>query len=50
MKLLPRILLAFSAIVFLFGTWIHAPAFSRMSDAVAKSDLPAFLGDGFRTL
>lgn len=36
--------------MFLFGTWIHTAAFGRMSDAVAKSDLPAFLGDGFRTL
>jgi len=50
MKSLSRILLGFSAIVFAFGTWIHTAAFGRMSDAVAKSDLPAFLGNGFRTL
>src|SRR5438045_1694892 len=50
MKLLSRILLAFSAIVFALGAWIHTSAFARMSDAVAKSDLPAFLGNGLRTL
>ena len=50
MKSLSRILLGFSALVFAVGTWIHTSAFGRMSDAVAKSDLPAFLGNGFRTL
>ena len=50
MKSLSRILLAFSAIVFAFGAWIHTSAFGRMSDAVAKSDLPPFFGNGFRTL
>ena len=50
MKVLSRILLGFSAIVFAFGADIHTSAFGRMSDAVAKSDLPAFFGNGFRTL
>jgi len=50
MKALSRILLAFSAFVFAFGTWIHTAAFGRMSAAVAKSDLPAFLSNGFKTL
>jgi hypothetical protein len=50
MKVLSRVLLAFSAIVFAFGAYIHTSAFGRMSDAVAKSDLPPFFGNGFRTL
>ena len=50
MKLLSRLLLAFSAVVFAFGAWIHTSAFDRISVAVAKSDLPAFFGNGFRTL
>jgi hypothetical protein len=50
MKLFSRILLAISAVVFAFGAWIHTSAFSRMSAGVAKSDLPAFLAQGFRTL
>jgi len=50
MKIFPRILLAFSAVLFAFGAWIHTSAFARMSDAVAKSDLPPFFGNGFRTL
>jgi hypothetical protein len=50
MNLFSRILLAFSALVFALGAWIHTAAFGRMSDAVAKSELPAFLGNGFRTL
>ena len=50
MKTLSRILLAISAIVLLFGAWIHTSAFGRVSDAVAKSDLPPFLGKGFKTL
>jgi len=50
MKALSRILLAFSALVFALGAWIHTSAFGRMSAVVAKSDLPAFFGNGFRTL
>src|ERR1043166_1131622 len=50
MKSFSRILLAFSALVFALGAWIHTSAFGRMSAAVAKSDLPAFFGNGFRTL
>ena len=50
MKIFGRILLAFSAIVFAVGAWIHTSAFGRMSEAVAKSDLLPFFGNGFRTL
>src|SRR2546421_4300981 len=50
MRLLSRILLSISAIVFAFGACIHTSAFGRMSDAVAKSDLLPFFGNGFRTL
>jgi hypothetical protein len=50
MKALCRILLGFSAMVFALGAWIHTSAFGRMSDAVGKSDLPPFFGNGFRTL
>jgi hypothetical protein len=50
MKVLSRILLGFSAVLFAFGAYIHTSAFGRMSDAVAKSDLPPFFGNGFRTL
>ena len=50
MKVLSRILLGFSAIVFAFGAYIHTSAFGRMSEAVAKSDLLPFFGNGFRTL
>ena len=50
MRLLSRILLSISAIVFAFGAYIHTSAFGRMSDAVAKSDLLPFFGNGFRTL
>jgi hypothetical protein len=50
MKAVSRILLGFSAIVFLFGAWVHTSAFGRVSAAIGKSDLPAFFGNGFRTL
>ncbi|PYL54184.1 MAG: hypothetical protein DMF29_06805 [Verrucomicrobia bacterium] len=50
MRLLSRILLSISAIVFAFGAYIHTSAFGRMSEAVAKSDLLPFFGNGFRTL
>ena len=50
MKVLSRILLAFSAIGFAFGAYIHTSAFGRMSEAVAKSDLLPIFGNGFRTL
>ena len=50
MKIFGRVLLAFSAIVFAFGAWIHTSAFARMSASVAKSDLPGFFGNGFRVL
>jgi len=50
MKVFSRILLAISALVLAFGAYIHTSAFGRVSAAVAKSDLPAFFGKGFRTL
>ena len=50
MKSFSRTLLSISALVFAFGAYIHTSAFGRMSEAVAKSDLPAFFGNGFRTL
>jgi hypothetical protein len=50
MKLLGRILLAFSAIVLAIGAWIHTAGFDRMSAGVAKSDLNPFLGRGFKVL
>jgi len=50
MKLLGRILLAFSAIVLAIGAWIHTTGFDRMSAGVAKSDLNPFLSKGFKVL
>jgi hypothetical protein len=50
MKTISRILLFLSAVVFGFGAYIHTSAFGRMSDAVVKSDLLAFFGNGLRTL
>ena len=50
MKLLSRILFAFSALVLAIGAWIHTSAFGRVSAATAKSDLPDFFGKGFKVL
>ncbi len=50
MKLLGRILLAFSAIVLAVGAWIHTSAFNKVSAVVAKSDLDPFVGKGFKVL
>jgi len=50
MKLLGRILLAFSAILLAIGGWIHTSAFGKVSAAVAKSDIDAFLGKGLKVL
>jgi hypothetical protein len=50
MKLLGRILLAFSAILLATGAWIHTSAFGKVSAAVAKSDIDAFLGKGLKLL
>ena len=47
---LSRILFAISTLVLAFGAWVHTSAFGRVSASVAKSDLPAFLGKGFRVL
>jgi hypothetical protein len=50
MKVLSRILLAFSALVLAFGAYIHTSGFGRMSAAVAKSDLDPFVGKGLKVL
>jgi hypothetical protein len=50
MKALSRILFAFSAIILAFGAYVHTSAFSRVSGAVAKSDLPDFFGKGLKVL
>ena len=50
MKIFGRTLLAFSALLFAFGAWIHTSAFGHVSAAVANSDLPEFFGKGFKTL
>jgi hypothetical protein len=50
MKLLGRILLAFSAILLAIGAWIHTSAFGKVSAAVAKSNIEAFLGKGLKVL
>jgi hypothetical protein len=50
MKLLGRILLAFSAVLLATGSWIHTAAFDKVSASVAKSDLDAFLGKGLKVL
>lgn len=50
MKLLGRILLAFSAILLAIGAWIHTSAFNKMSAAVAKSDLIPFAAKSLRIL
>ena len=50
MKLLGRVLLAFSAIVLALGAWKHTAAFNKVSAAVAKSDLDPFVGRGFKVL
>jgi hypothetical protein len=50
MKLLGQILLAFSTILLAIGSWIHTSAFNKVSAAVAKSDLDAFLGNGLKVL
>jgi hypothetical protein len=50
MKSLGRILLAFSAILLGIGAWMHTSAFNKVSAAVAKSDLDAFLGKGLKVL
>jgi hypothetical protein len=50
MKLLGRILLAFSAVLLATGAWIHTAAFDKVSASVAKSDIDAFLGKGLKVL
>jgi hypothetical protein len=50
MKLLGRLLLAFSAILLAIGAWIHTSAFNKVSAGVAKSDLDTFLGKGLKVL
>jgi hypothetical protein len=50
MKLLGRILLAFSAVLLVIGASIHTAAFRKASAAVATSDLAAFFGKGLKVL
>jgi hypothetical protein len=50
MKTLSRLLFAFSAIILAFGAYVHTSAFSKVSAAVAKSDLPDFFGKGLKIL
>jgi hypothetical protein len=50
MKLLGRILLTFSAVLLAIGAWIHTSAFGKVSAAVAKSNLDAFIGKGLKVL
>jgi len=50
MKLLGRILLAFSAVLLVAGASIHTAAFGKVSAAVATSDLAAFFGKGLKVL
>ena len=50
MKLLGRLLLAFSAVVLAVGSWMHTSAFGGVSAAVAKSDIDAFVGNGLKVL
>src|SRR5919198_6551488 len=50
MRLLGRILLAFSAILLVIGATIHTAAFGKVSAAVATSDLVAFFGKGLKVL
>jgi hypothetical protein len=50
MKMISRILLIFSGLLFALGAWVHTSAFGRVSAAVAKSDLADFFGKGFKTL
>ena len=50
MKVLVRVLFAFSALLLAFGAYVHTSAFGKVSMAVAKSDLPEFFGKGFKVL
>jgi spore maturation protein SpmB len=50
MKLLGQILLVFSAILLAIGAWIHTSAFGKVSAAVAKSGIDAFIGKGLKVL
>jgi|SRR5215813_10016725 len=50
MKLLGRILLAFSAVLLAIGASIHTAAFGKVSAAVSTSDLAPFFGKGLKVL
>jgi hypothetical protein len=47
---LPRILLAFSAAILLFGSYMHTSAFKKAASIVAVSNLPAFYGNALKAL
>jgi hypothetical protein len=50
MKILPRLLLTFAAIVLAIVALMHTSCFSEISVAVAKSDLVPFVGKGLKVL
>lgn len=50
MKIFPRLLLAFSAIVLAIVALMHTSCFSEISVAVAKSDLIPFVSKGLKVL
>ncbi|SRR6266852_9759455 len=50
MKILPRILLAFSALVLAVGACLHTSAFNKISGAVADSNLMPFAAKSLKIL
>ena len=50
MKVFARLLLAFSALVFAIGAYVHTSAFNKISVAVASSDLMPFAGKSLKIL
>jgi hypothetical protein len=50
MKMLPRILLAFAAVILILGGAMHAAAFKRASAAIAAVNLIPLYANSFRAL
>lgn len=50
MKLFSRILFGVSALLLAIGAHFHTRAFGKTAAAVGDSNLPAFLGNGFKVL
>ena len=48
--MLPRILLAFTAVALLFGGVVHANAFNKAVTALSAVSLPAFYANSFKAL